>query len=251
MLSALTKMEHVDCIAVLVSVNGIFKFLGVPPSYSNIIQDAFENGLMNSFITRELKLTRNNLVKICIIDQLTQFQTLYFFLGQELPENNNFQKPGACHRAKWMAKIIYYIKIILFRSKFELNETGLLNLGHFTLFIMRLYLKVWYTSNDTSAMIFIQTSVKHYHFFDPRVDIIISNNIKAKMVTALDTIVADYTEQRIKLPVHRLLVTESGIALMTSLNDTLTVLLIKINNNIFYKSIFKFTELLPNQIEQI
>lgn len=50
-----------------------------------------------------------------------------------------------------MAKIIYYIKIILFRSKFELNETGLLNLGHFTLFIMRLYLKVWYTSNDTSG----------------------------------------------------------------------------------------------------
>lgn len=28
------------------------------------------------------------------------------------------------------------------------------------------------------------------------------------MVTALDTIGADYTEQRIKLPVHRLLVSE-------------------------------------------
>jgi len=43
--------------------------------WPNIIQDAFENGLMNTcYITRELKLIKTDLVKF-IIDQLTQFQT--------------------------------------------------------------------------------------------------------------------------------------------------------------------------------
>lgn len=45
-----------------------------------------------------------------------------------------------------MAKIIYSIKMFLFRSQFELK-----GLEHFTLFIMRVNLKVWFTSTDTSG----------------------------------------------------------------------------------------------------
>lgn len=50
-----------------------------------------------------------------------------------------------------MAKIIYSINIVLFRSQFELKDTELLNLEHFTLFIMRVYLKAWFTSTDASG----------------------------------------------------------------------------------------------------
>jgi len=56
--------------------------------------------MTTSFITRELKLIRTDLVKF-IIAQLTQFQTRddykelkqlsLIYLGEELPENNNFR----------------------------------------------------------------------------------------------------------------------------------------------------------------
>lgn len=47
MLSALTKMEHVDCFAVLVSVNGIFKFLGVPPLLKGTDKILADNSLQS------------------------------------------------------------------------------------------------------------------------------------------------------------------------------------------------------------
>lgn len=72
-----------------------------------------------------------------ILDQLTEFQprddykellqlSLYY-LDEELPEKNDFRKPGAYHRAKckWVPKIIYSIKVILFQLQFELKETEL------------------------------------------------------------------------------------------------------------------------------
>jgi hypothetical protein len=40
-----------------------------------------------------------------------------------LPEKNGFRKLGARHRASWMAKIIYYLKMFLFLLQFELKET--------------------------------------------------------------------------------------------------------------------------------
>jgi hypothetical protein len=61
------------------------------------------------------------------------------------------RKPGTCHRARWMAKIIYCLKMFLFRLQFELKKTEVLNLKNFTLFIIWIYLKVWYTSTDASG----------------------------------------------------------------------------------------------------
>jgi len=102
---------------------------------------------------------------------------------------------------------------------------------------MRVYLKVWYTSNDASGaplndLNFLKDLITYKNssngiyklalkvfsghlwylndtliglaFFDSRVP----NNIKAQMVTALDKIEADYPEQRIKLPVHCILTSE-------------------------------------------
>lgn len=50
-----------------------------------------------------------------------------------------------------MAKIIYCRKFFLVCSKSELNETEPLNLEHLILFLMKLYLKVWYDSDDASS----------------------------------------------------------------------------------------------------
>jgi len=53
---------------------------------------------------------------------------------------------GAYHRVRWMAKIIYSLKIYLFRSQFRLTKTELAGLQQFNSFTVKLYLKAWYTS---------------------------------------------------------------------------------------------------------
>lgn len=52
--------------------------------------------------------------------------------------------PGVVHRARWMAKIIYALKIYLFRDQFVLRSRELNALREFTTFAVRIYLKYWY-----------------------------------------------------------------------------------------------------------
>ncbi|KAG7171644.1 hypothetical protein Hamer_G014784 [Homarus americanus] len=42
-------------------------------------------------------------------------------LGVNPPRGTHFLRPGACHHARWMAKIIYYLKIYMFSHQLELS----------------------------------------------------------------------------------------------------------------------------------
>lgn len=58
----------------------------------------------------------------------------------------DIQSPGACHRARWMAKAIYCIKIYLYRKQLKWLRPHLLKqLKRMIKFIVKLYLKAWYT----------------------------------------------------------------------------------------------------------
>ena len=54
--------------------------------------------------------------------------------------------PGAFHRARWMAKIIYGLKIFLFRAQFKLKAKELQGLKRFNHFIVTIYIRYWYES---------------------------------------------------------------------------------------------------------
>ncbi|KAG7172524.1 hypothetical protein Hamer_G028170 [Homarus americanus] len=43
-------------------------------------------------------------------------------LGVNPPRGTHFLRPGACHHARWMAKIIYYLKIYMFSHQLELSS---------------------------------------------------------------------------------------------------------------------------------
>jgi hypothetical protein len=136
-----------------------------------------------------------------------------------------------------MAKVIYCLKIFLFRSLFELKETEVSNLEHFTLIIIRVYLKVWYTSTDASGvplndlnflkdlnncgnssngiyklalkvfsgyLWYLSDELIGLAFFDYRV----SDDIKLKMVKALDKNGTDNLEHRLKLSENLILNSE-------------------------------------------
>ncbi|CAH1731952.1 unnamed protein product [Aphis gossypii] len=54
------------------------------------------------------------------------------FLGEKPKTLTFFHVPGAIHRARWMAKAIYCIKIYLFRNEFKLSAKEKL---HFTIYV--------------------------------------------------------------------------------------------------------------------
>ena len=61
--------------------------------------------------------------------------------GSPLPIR--FSPPGAYHRARWMAKGIYCLKIYLFCEQFKLTSQELQALRRICLFTLTIYVKVW------------------------------------------------------------------------------------------------------------
>lgn len=66
------------------------------------------------------------------------------FLDGVPPKEISFRAPAGLHRARWMAKVIYALKIWMFRNQFKLTkkeEKGLLEICIFT---VRLFITAWY-----------------------------------------------------------------------------------------------------------
>ena len=80
-------------------------------------------------------------------DDYREFLELsYIFLGGVPVRGVRFQVLGAMHRARWMAKVIYAIKVWLFRSQFKMTafeEKGVRDLATFAVLI---HLKAWMTA---------------------------------------------------------------------------------------------------------
>ena len=56
-------------------------------------------------------------------------------------------KPRAYHPARWMGKLIFELKIFLFRRQFKLIKAAEKNLIRFVLFIVTLYVPTWYEAS--------------------------------------------------------------------------------------------------------
>jgi hypothetical protein len=68
------------------------------------------------------------------------------FLGGTPKSGVNFKKPGAHHRARWMAKVIYSMKIWMFKSQFKLTKSEEKGLRDISCFAVEVYLKSWFTA---------------------------------------------------------------------------------------------------------
>ena len=78
-------------------------------------------------------------------DDYREFPELsIIFLGGSPQRGIHFMAPGPMHHARWMSKVIYSLKVWMFRSQFRLTafeEKGLLQM---CLFAVILYLKAWF-----------------------------------------------------------------------------------------------------------
>ena len=57
-----------------------------------------------------------------------------------------FKKPGAVHKARWMSKVLYSLKIWMFQDQFDLNEDLCTGLTDIVLFILLVYFKAWFNA---------------------------------------------------------------------------------------------------------
>ncbi|KYN11357.1 hypothetical protein ALC57_16486 [Trachymyrmex cornetzi] len=122
-------------------------------SWESIDQEKYESALKDKKISTFLAPIQNEMIDF-IRNQLLLFQPRedykellilsLIFLGAE--DKIKIRSPGAYHRARWMAKLIYCMKIYLFRSLFKVRASELSGLRQFNLFLIKIYLKKWYTS---------------------------------------------------------------------------------------------------------
>ena len=85
----------------------------------------------NSYLPRE---DYKEVIELCLL-----------VLGCPLPSDKpyHFRLPGAYHIARWMGKVIYCMKIYLFRREFELTASETKNLQEFCLFAAHIYVQAW------------------------------------------------------------------------------------------------------------
>lgn len=106
----------------------------------------------NSF---KCKIEKNQIsIRDFIYDQLSQnhprddykelLNLSLLYIGENENKNIKINVPGAYHRARWMAKTIYCLKIYLFREQFKLSSKELKNLEIFNDFVVEVYLKAWF-----------------------------------------------------------------------------------------------------------
>jgi hypothetical protein len=76
-------------------------------------------------------------------DDYKELVELGLILLDALPNRNQyvFKKPGACHRARWMVKVIYSMKTYIFRSQFELTVEEVVDLKDMCIFFVLIYIR--------------------------------------------------------------------------------------------------------------
>jgi hypothetical protein len=71
------------------------------------------------------------------------------FIGGLPTRGIHFQVPGAMHHARWMAKVIYVIKIWLFRHQFKMTKSEERGICDMAVFAVLVHLKAWMTAPVT------------------------------------------------------------------------------------------------------
>ena len=74
-------------------------------------------------------------------------ELVMIYLGHAPPRGIHILAPGAMHRARWMSKAIYSLKMFMFQTQFHMKNREINVLRSINLFICLVYLKYWFTAS--------------------------------------------------------------------------------------------------------
>ena len=66
------------------------------------------------------------------------------FLGGVPNKGISFRAPAGLHRARWMAKAIYCLKLFMFREQFKLTKRELKVITEICVFVVIIYVRWWF-----------------------------------------------------------------------------------------------------------
>lgn len=118
------------------------------PSWLNLTHENFQGLELNDEVDVFVKPTLS-LLKDCasfIRDDYQELVELTMVVLGSPPQQIHWRSPGPVHHARWMAKLIYAIKIYLFRNQshvFHLTKKELCQLQRFVQFGALLYTRAW------------------------------------------------------------------------------------------------------------
>ena len=104
----------------------------------NYLLEPKKNEITN-FVLEQLKINHKR------ADYAELLKLVLLFIGKPADMNIKVSPPGADHRARRLSKIIYCLKIYIFRNSFELTNKELDALRIFNVFAVTVYLKYWFT----------------------------------------------------------------------------------------------------------
>lgn len=73
------------------------------------------------------------------------------FLNEYNQKTFRVRAPGACHHVRWMAKVIYFLKIYIFQKELNMSTEHIEKLEKFCLFSSVVYVKAWFNCSNPNG----------------------------------------------------------------------------------------------------
>jgi len=131
----------------------ILVFKRFQDQWSSIDQRSYDDASSDDFASTELGDVRSEIISFCEQqfqeqqprdDYRELLELVLMFLGAKAHHDKMFRSPGPMHKARWMAKAIYSMKLWMFRSQFKLTARETHGLLRLNVFLAKVYIKFWY-----------------------------------------------------------------------------------------------------------
>lgn len=109
--------------------------------------DEYVSRTLSPFCKDIMEFINKQLLQQQVRDDYRELLELSIIFIGEIPIGGvKFKAPGATHHARWMAKLLYALKIWMFRNQFRLTPHETRGLRDLAIFAVTTYLKAWFTA---------------------------------------------------------------------------------------------------------
>ncbi|ESN93261.1 hypothetical protein HELRODRAFT_181206 [Helobdella robusta] len=152
-------LEHAfsACMSSNTSGPEIALFLRFRNEFNSINQAGYHTIMNDESMNSNVEQHKEGIVSFCLT-QLEQFQPRcdyrellklsLILLGETPPRGVRVLQPGALHRARWMARLIYVFKLYMYRHQFLLTRVEEKGICRFIVFGISVYLRSRFTAPD-------------------------------------------------------------------------------------------------------
>lgn len=115
--------------------------------YQNVKKDPVSYDIVKAIAPKIIEFSKDQLKQYQPRDDYKELLELCIIFLGDVPEKGvSFKAPAGMHRARWMAKAIYSLKIYLFRDQFKITKREEAGIRDICVFTVVIYVKNWFQS---------------------------------------------------------------------------------------------------------